>query len=168
MLRDNGYLHLGDHQSKRYSAYNSRSGRTLHYQLVDVLRRVVLHNIQPTYSFFGGYVGGADLPPHSDKPQCEFTVSLTLSQFPANATPWAISLGRKALFERDDASGGSAHEVMPEDGDIEDAYLYAGDLLLFMGRHHVHFRRTKLPENEELDQIFFHHVREGWEGIYDI
>jgi len=167
-LRENGNLHLGDHQSKRYSAYNSRSGRSLHYQLVDLMRRVVVHNLHPTYSFFGGYVGGATLPPHSDKPQCEFTVSLTLQQFPEEVVPWAVSLGKRPKFDRDDEFGGNSNEMLPPDDEIVDAYLYPGDCLLFMGRHLVHFRRTTLPVDQSLNQIFFHHVRDGWDGIYDI
>jgi len=167
-LRDNGNLHLGDHQSKRYSSYNTRTGRTLHYQLIDLLRRVVLHNLHPSYSFFGGYLGGATLPPHSDKPQCEFTVSLTLQQTPEEVVPWALSLGESPKFGRDDGFGGNGSEMMPPEDEIVDAYLYPGDCLLFMGRHLVHFRRTTLPEDQTLDQIFLHQVQDTFPSIYDI
>jgi len=167
-LQRDGILSLGDHQSKRYNAYNTRAGRSLHYQIVDVIRRVLLHNVQPTYDFYGGYIGGAVLPPHTDKPQCEFTVTLTLSQYPEGSDPWAISLGNHAKFDRDDEFIGSSGEPLPPEDEIVDANLYPGDLLLFMGRHLVHFRRTPLPESQTLQQIFFHHVQDDFEGIYDI
>jgi len=167
-LRKSGGLQLGDHQSKRYSTYNCRGGRTLHYQMVDLLRRVVVHNLHPTYSFYGGYIGGARLPPHSDKPQCEFTISLTLSQYPEHANPWVLSLGKLPKFLKDDKFGGSSNEKMPPEDQVADAVLYPGDGLIFMGRHLVHFRKDEFPLDHELDQIFFHHVREEWDGIYDI
>jgi len=151
--------------NKRHSSYNDRAGRTLHYQMVDLVRRVILHNLHPSYSFFGSYVGGSKLLPHSDKPQCEFTVSLTLDQYPDEEVyPWALSIGRKPKFDRDDTFEGNGSETMPPENEIVDTYLYPGDCLLFMGRHLIHFRRTTLPENQYMDHIFLHNVRDKWNG----
>jgi len=167
-LQVGNFLHFGDHQSRRYSDYNSRTGRTLHYQVVDLVRRVILHNVHPTYSFYGGYLGGALLPPHSDKPQCEFTITLTLNQIPADSEPWVISFGKRPKFARDSEFIGDGNEPMPPENEIVDAFLYPGDCLLFMGRHLVHFRRTPLPESQMQQQIFFHHVPEDFPDLYDI
>jgi len=158
---------LGDHQSKRFNALNDRISRVLHFQLVDVWRRIVLHNLFPSYSFYGGYQPGATLPPHTDKPQCEFTVSLTINQHPYDK-PWALSLGNRAKFDRNEKFIGDPKEPLPPDDETVDALLNPGDALLFMGRHLVHFRKGELGENRWLDQLFLHHVQDSFTGWYDI
>jgi len=158
---------IGDYQSKRFNSLNDRISRVLHFQLVDVWRRIVLHNLNPSYSFYGGYQPGARLPPHTDKPQCEFTVSLTMNQFPYDA-PWTLSLGSRAKFEKNEKFIGDPQEKMPPESEIVDADLYPGDALLFMGRHLVHFRRDQLSEGRWLDQVFLHHVQDTFPGWYDI
>jgi hypothetical protein len=157
----NKKLKLGDGQSKRYVMYNDRCSRWVHYQLPDLIRRVIAHNARPSYTYFGGYVAGSELTPHTDRAQCEFTMSMTVEHNPHNAT-WLLSLGKKPLFDRDDNFVGKYPEQMPPEDEIVDADLYAGDALLFMGRHLVHFRRGKLPEGQWTNQVFLHHVQEGF------
>jgi len=158
---------LGDYQSKRFNSLNDRMSRVLHFQLVDLWRRIVVHNLNPSYSFYGGYQPGAKLHPHTDKPQCEFTVSLTVNQFPYDK-PWTLSLGNRAKFEKNEKFIGDPNEKMPPEIEIVDANLYPGDALLFMGRHLVHFRRDVLGEARWLDQVFLHHVQDSFAGWYDI
>lgn len=158
---------LGDYQSKRFNALNDRISRTIHFQLVDVWRRVALHNLVPTYAFYGGYQPGAILPPHTDKPQCEFTVSFTINQSPYEQ-PWALSLGSRSKFDKNEKFVGDPKEPLPPEEQIVDALLNPGDALLFMGRHLVHFRRTTLEEGRFLDQLFLHHVQDSFTGWYDI
>jgi len=161
------YGTLGDYQSNGFGSLHERIARILHFQLVDVWRRIALHNLNPSYSFYGGYQPGARLPPHTDKPQCEFTVSLTMNQFPYD-TPWTLSLGSRAKFEKNEKFIGDPAEKMPPESEIVDADLYPGDALLFMGRHLVHFRRDQLSEGRWLDQVFLHHVQDTFPGWYDI
>jgi len=167
-LQTNNFLPFGEHQTQRFTSYNSRTDRLLHYQLVDLFRRVILHNVNPTYSLFGGYIGGATLPAHTDKPQCEFTVTLTLQHLPENSLPWAISLGTKVKFDRDPAYEGGGNEELPSKDEMVNVDLYPGDCLIFMGRHLVHFRSEPLPDAETLQQLFLHHVTQDFTEIYDI
>lgn len=97
--------------------------------------------------------------PHTDRFQCEFTLSLTIEHHPPNAT-WSLSLGKKPLFEHDPDRPGRNPEPMPPEEEIVDADLYAGDGLLFMGRHLVHFRRGALPKGQWTNQSFLHYVQE--------
>lgn len=158
-----GELKLGDGQSHRYVSYNDRCSRYIQGQLTDFVRKVIAHNAKPTYSYFGGYVPGSDLKPHVDRKQCEFTMSLAIEQYPHNET-WLLSLGKKPLFDR--VPGKFRIEMPPED-EIVDADLYAGDALLFMGRHLIHFRRGSLPEGRWANQVFLHYVQEDFVGSLD-
>lgn len=158
---------LGDYQAKRYNALNDRSSRTLQFQLVDIWRRIILHNVVPSYVFYGGYQPGAVLPPHTDKPQCEFTISFTVNQRPY-LSPWTLSLGSRSKFDRNDPFVGDPQEKMPPNDEVVDADLFAGDALVFMGRHLIHFRTKTLEEGHWVDQLFIHHVQDTFKGMYDI
>lgn len=133
----------------------------MHFHLVDYVRKVVAHNAKPTYTYFGGYLPGAKLLPHLDRVQCEFTMSLTIEQYPHDNI-WLLSLGKKPLFDRVQTPDLIAR--MPPEDEIVDAQLFAGDALLFMGRHLVHFRRGSLPEDRWINQVFLHYVQEDFEG----
>lgn len=141
-------------------SYNDRPSRYIHFQLVDYVRKVVAHNAKPTYSYFGGYRPGADLKPHVDREQCEFTLSLSIEQDSSDEV-WLLSLGKKPLF--DTVRSYAKIEYPPED-EIVDAALYAGDGLLFMGRHLVHFRRGILQPGKWVHQVFLHFVQEDFKG----
>eukprot|EP01120_Amphizonella_sp_Union-15-10_P012053 TRINITY_DN5296_c0_g1_i2.p1 TRINITY_DN5296_c0_g1~~TRINITY_DN5296_c0_g1_i2.p1 ORF type:complete len:349 (-),score=48.00 TRINITY_DN5296_c0_g1_i2:62-1108(-) len=161
-LISNKVLVLGDRQAKRYTAYNSRCAAFIHFSLTDLVRKVIAHNSKPSYTYFGGYVGGSELQPHTDRPQCEFTMSLTIENVPYNTT-WLLSLGNRAKFEKNDKWGGANPEQMPPEDEIVDADLYAGDCLLFMGRHLIHFRRGSLSEGRAVNQVFLHYVQENFD-----
>lgn len=151
-----GVLKFGDGQSQRYSAYNDRCARFLHYHIADFVRKVIAHNARPSYTYFGGYKGGSELRPHLDRAQCEYTMSLTLDQKPYNET-WLLSLGKKPV-------GKHPKMVIPPEDEIVDADLYMGDALLFMGRTLIHFRRGQLTEGSSVNQVFLHFVQENFEG----
>lgn len=151
-----GVLKFGDGQSQRYSAYNDRCARFLHYHLTDFIRKVIAHNAKPSYTYFGGYKGGSELKPHLDRAQCEYTMSLTLDQYPKDET-WLLSL-RKIPVTKD------TKFVIPPEEEIADADLKLGDALLFMGRTLLHFRRGPLREGAKVHQVFLHYVQEDFEG----
>jgi hypothetical protein len=161
-LISDGILKLGDTQSKRYTAYNDRCARFLHFEMTDLVRRVIGHNARPSYTYFGGYVGGADLKPHHDRDQCEWTMSMQVEQNPHDKV-WLLSLDRKPGFDRDPSTRPRA-EVPKNEEDIVDADLYEGDALLFMGRHLAHFRRGELPAGQTTTQVFMHWVPDDFAG----
>jgi tetratricopeptide (TPR) repeat protein len=158
-------INFGDPQSQRYYAGNDRIARYLHYALTDLIRKVVAHNVIPTYTYFGGYVGGAELTPHTDRHACEFTMSLTLYQDPPDE-PWDLGLGKKPLFERDDETAGGAFPLPPEDEQVK-APLHEGDALLFMGRHLVHWRYGQQKEGHSTYNVFLHYVQNDFKRWLD-
>lgn len=160
-LIENGVLILGDVQAKRYVAYNDRIGRFIHNQLTQLIRKVIAHNAKPSYTYFGGYVGGSKLVPHTDREQCQFTLSLNIEQYPYNKT-WLLSLDKVPLFDREKIEKRPNNVKTEDESQIADADLYAGDGLIFMGRQLIHFRRGDLPNDQWTNQIFLHYVEEDF------
>jgi len=162
-----GRIGFMDDQAMRYVSQNDRCGRLLLYNMVDLVRRTIAHNVRPAYSYFGGYVNGSLLNPHSDRPQCEFTFSITIQQNPLDE-PWGLGMYRVPQFEKNDDWPGRDKEPWPEEKDIIWANLHEGDGLLFMGRHMIHFRKGMLlGENRWLNQVFLHFVQDNFGGTLD-
>lgn len=103
------------------------------------------------------------LKPHTDREQCEFTLSLNLQQFPHDK-PWTLSASKIPLFEKAENWRGRGGEKLPTEEDTVNADLLSGDGFLFMGRHLVHFRRGALPEGHWTNQVFLHFVQEDFKG----
>jgi len=155
----NNLVTFGDSQSKkRYVQYSDRCSRFLHFALIDVVRKVTMNNVIPTYTYFGGYVEGASLDPHTDRLACEFTLSLTHYQVPQDK-PWNLCLGRRALFDFDvDLENPESSGILPPENEQVEANLYEGDALLLMGRQLVHWRKGVLQKGEETHNSFLHYV----------
>ena len=84
--------------------------------------------LRPTYSYCRVYKNGATLAPHKDRPSCEYSVTLNLSQ----TDPWSIYMGRKALN------------------------LGPGDGCLYRGCDIEHSRKEF--KGQEYVQVFLHYV----------
>jgi hypothetical protein len=88
----------------------------------------------PTYSYLRIYKPGSELTPHTDRPACEFTLSLALG-FDGDV-PWPIHLATP--------SGPRAFETAPGDG------------LLYRGCEIAHWRNAF--EDTYCAQAFLHYV----------
>jgi hypothetical protein len=144
-----GKLHLGDTQSPlRYTAYNDPVARFFHQQLTAAVAAFAGEAVKPSYVYVASYQPGAILPKHTDREQCEFSVTLSLDYAPEPrcATPWPIHLhknsGKVTVFQA------------------------LGDALLYRGCQLPH-SRDPLPEGHTSTSIFFHYVREGFKGSLD-
>lgn len=157
----------GDLQtSHREVVYNDRCGRYLQFALTDTVRAITHTNVIPSYTYAGLYSPGATLGPHLDRPQCEFTLTLSHLQIPSDQ-PWAIQFGKKWSFEKDPSKTSSINEKMPPADEIETVSLLEGDGLLLMGRHLVHFRNQTLPEGHRTHNTFLHYVQDDWTSSLD-
>lgn len=164
-LINHGLLTLGDSQSTRYIVHNDRCGRFIHHKLTDLVRIIIAHDAIPSYTYFGGYIGGSILKPHTDRHQCEFTISLTIDQSHQDQI-WPLSLSKDPLFIKNDTFEGGHHDLPPRNV-VESAILSRGDGLLFMGRHLIHFREGKLTKGHWLRQAFLHYVRDDFDKELD-
>jgi hypothetical protein len=145
----NRQVHLGDGQSPlRYIEYNDPVLKFFHQQLTPALSDIAGEMLKPSYTYMASYLKGAELPKHTDRLQCEFTVSLCLdfAPEPVGQTPWPLHLdtpdGTITVFQR------------------------IGDALFFRGRQIPHYRKP-LARGTTSTSIFFHYVRKGFAGQLD-
>ena len=144
-----GGMVLGDGQSsRRYVAHNDGVARFFHRQLTSAMSAVAGEAVKPSYVYVASYQGGAKLDVHTDRLQCEFSVTFCLDYAPEPqlATPWPLKLHTK--------SG------------IVTVYQAIGDALVYRGRTVPHSRDT-LRQGQTSTSIFFHYVREGFSGTLD-
>jgi hypothetical protein len=144
-----GKIRLGDQQSsRRYIAYNEPVTRFFHRQIAATVQALVGQPIKPSYVYMASYQSGAVLKKHTDREQCEFSVTLCVdfSPEPVCETSWPIRLqtqqGTTAVYQR------------------------LGDGLVYRGTRVPHYRYA-LGEGKTSTSIFFHYVAADFEGPLD-
>jgi len=144
-----GSIPLGDQQSsRRYVEHNESVARFFHHQIANAVGDIAGEAIKPSYVYMASYLAGAELKKHTDRVQCEFSVTLCLdfSPEPELATPWPIRL---------DTGEGTVT--------VDQAL---GDGLVYRGTRVPHYRNV-LGEGQTSTSIFFHYVEEGFGGALD-
>jgi hypothetical protein len=144
-----GAIRLGDGQSpRRYVAYNEPVARFFHHQIAPVLSAIAGEPLKPSYVYMASYLSGAELKKHTDREQCEFSVTLCLdfSPEPTLETPWPIRL---------DTPNGSVT-----------VYQALGDGLAYRGTKLPHYRNV-LGKGQTSTSIFFHYVAADFAGSLD-
>jgi hypothetical protein len=144
-----GAIALGDGQSpRRYVAYNEPVARFFHHHIATALSAVAGEPLKPSYVYLASYLGGAELKKHTDREQCEFSVTLCLdfSPEPMLETPWPIRL---------DTPRGTVT-----------VYQALGDGLAYRGTRLPHYR-APLAEGQTSTSIFFHYVAADFAGSLD-
>jgi hypothetical protein len=148
-LANAGAFHPGEGQySKRSWMHNETVARFFHHQLTSIVAAITREAVRPSYVYIASYGRGADLPKHTDREQCEFTISMCLDFIPEprDVTGWPLYLETKS------------RRVV-----IQQAL---GDGLLFRGREIPHYREP-LPHASTSTSIFFHFVRCNFVGSLD-
>jgi hypothetical protein len=140
---------LGDMQSPlRYIAHNEPVACFFHHQLTHVVNEIAGQPLKPSYVYFSSYMGGAKLPKHVDREQCEVSITFCLdySPEPEHQTAWPIHLhtpvGKTTVFQA------------------------IGDGLFYRGRELPH-SRDRLPDGHSSTSIFFHYVAADFDGPLD-
>jgi hypothetical protein len=144
-----GAIHLGDRQSaRRYIAHNEPVAKFFHHQLTSALSRIAGRALKPSYVYLASYLSGAELQKHTDREQCDYSITLCLdySPEPKLATPWPICL---------QTSRGTVK-----------VYQTLGDGLAYRGTQLPHFR-APLPDGQTSTSIFFHYVTAEFAGPLD-
>jgi hypothetical protein len=144
-----GKVDLGDHQSsKRYIAHNEPVARFFHHHLTSTFNQVAGTTLKPSYVYLASYLSGAELSKHTDREQCDYSITFCLdfSPEPELATSWPICL--------------------QTDSRIVKVYQALGDGLAYRGTQIPHFRGP-LAEGHTSTSIFFHYVREDFAGSLD-
>jgi hypothetical protein len=144
-----GGIHLGDGQSpRRYIAHNDPVARFFHHDIAASLNVVADEAIKPSYVYMASYLSGAELKKHTDRAQCEFSVTLCVDYAPEPTleSPWPIQLDTA-------------------DGTVT-VYQALGDGLAYRGTRLPHYR-SKLKEGHTSTSIFFHYVGADFAGSLD-
>jgi hypothetical protein len=144
-----GAIHLGDGQStRRYIAHNEPVARFFHHLLTPTLSEVAGKTLKPSYVYLASYLAGAELKKHTDREQCDYSVTFCFdySPEPALATPWPIRLQTR--------------------GGTVSVYQALGDGLAYRGTQLPHYR-DRLGEGQTSTSIFFHYVTEDFAGSLD-
>ena len=135
-----GAIKLGDGQSpRRYVAYNEPVARFFHRCMSAKLSALAGQVLKPSYVYLASYLSGAELKKHTDREQCEFSLTLCLdfSPEPALESPWPIRLDTPA-------------------GTVA-VYQALGDALAYRGTRLPHYRDI-LGAGQTSTSIFFHYV----------
>ena len=125
---------LGDKQSNRYKAHNEPMSRFLHYECLPLIEKIVGKSMKPTYTYLSAYVKGADLPPHTDRPDCEYTVSFVVDK--PEGSNWNIYVHKP----QQEVKHKGRYDEKPPLEECEPVDCDAGGLMLFQGTDHIHFR----------------------------
>jgi len=119
----------GDEQiRKSYSYYSLPVCNILLGRLTEKISKAAGKTLKPTYSYCRVCLKGAELKPHKDRPSCEYSVTLNLSQ----THQWPIYMGKR--------------KVMQE----------PGDGVIYKGCEIEHWRPEFL--GDEYVQVFLHYV----------
>lgn len=144
-----GAIRLGDGQSsRRYVAYNEPVTRFFHHFLAATFSLLAGEPLKPSYVYMASYLSGAELRKHTDREQCEFSITFCLdfSPEPELETPWPIHL--------DTGTGTvTVHQAL-------------GDGLAYRGTRLPHYRGV-LGEGQTSTSIFFHYVPVDFAGSLD-
>ena len=144
-----GFLRRGDDQSdRRYVAHNERAARLFHYQLTPAIAEIAGEPIKPSYVYVASYQSGAQLEKHTDREQCEFSVTLCVdySPEPDLHTPWPLQLHTSQA--------------------LVTVFQGLGDGLAYRGCEIPH-SRDALADGHTSTSIFFHYVRSDFQGPLD-
>lgn len=140
-----GEVDLGDPQcERRYGIHGEGVARFFHHQLTSQIERIVGRPIKPSYVYVASYVSGARLDPHTDREQCEYTVSLLVDY----------------TAPRDGPAGWPLHLHAGDDVSLAQR---VGDCALFRGRDLPHWRNP-LDEGCTSTSILLHYVPAEFSG----
>ena len=123
---------LGDKQSNRFKAHNEPMARFLQYEILPLIEKITLKKLRPTYTYLSSYVKDSDLPAHTDRADCEYTVSFLVNK----DVDWPIYLHKVKQPVKHKGRHGfnpDKEECLELDSDI-------GGLIIFNGTDHLHFR----------------------------
>ncbi len=141
-----GAYTLGDVQvPHRFAAHGEPVARFFHHQLETVVGDIARTTVRPSYAYMVAYQSGAELTRHTDRAQCEYSVTLCIDATPEPEaqSPWPI-------------------QIETSDGALK-IWQSLGDGLVYRGCYVPH-SRDRLPEGQTSTSLLFHYVDEWFSG----
>lgn len=164
-----GFMQFGDNQvAGRFRQHNEPLAKFFHHNLTKLMSLITGEEVRASYCYAASYIGGGELRPHTDREQCEFSVSFQVDYSPPQkneVSPWELYLATpKSTFEQKDLFGWDEFFNDPNlSGCITSVNLANGDGLFYKGRDLIHYR-FPISENHTSTSIFFHYVPKDFEG----
>jgi len=141
-----GFLVFGDDQATRHNLHNEPFSSWLHHQTESLISQAIPQAIKCSYSYVAAYTSGATLERHTDRIQCEYTLTLAIDATPTFALSEAWPL-----------------YINLPDGQTAAVRLGPGDGLIMKGRELPHFRPA-LSANRTSSSLLFHYVLADFKG----
>jgi hypothetical protein len=141
-----GSYTLGDEQVRlRHVAHNDGVAAFFHCQLTHAVTDIAGTIVRPSYSYLAAYESGASLDRHTDREQCEYSITMCIDATPEpdHQAPWPIQL---------DVADGALR-----------IWQNIGEGLVYRGRYVPHYR-DPLPEGNTSTSLLFHYVDYGFTG----
>ena len=140
---------MGDKQSNRYKAHNETFTRFIHFELLELIEHITNRKLKPTYTYLSAYIKDANLPPHTDREDCEYTVSFIIDK-PKNLE-WDIYYHK--VTQKEKYKG--RYEITPDKEECIGLDCNSNGIIMFSGTDHIHFRE-KL-EGDYCNIVLFHY-----------
>jgi|LauGreDrversion4_2_1035121.scaffolds.fasta_scaffold03983_6 prolyl 4-hydroxylase len=131
---DHSVFVLGDKQSQRYKAHNEPMSRVIQYEMLPLIEKIVGKPLRPSYTYLSAYIKDSDLPAHTDRADCEYTVSFIVNK-PENSR-WPIYLHKV----KQPVKYKGRYDFTPSKDECFEIDCNAGGLMIFSGIDHIHFR----------------------------
>jgi len=132
--------------------YSFRDSITYFYQqqLTDLVATIAGERVKPSFSCFTSYYPGSVLPPHRDRAQCEYGISVLVdhSPEPKDVSPWPLYV---------QPPGSTAATPIS---------IGLGDAIVYRGREVSHFRE-RLADADYCSYWFVFYVPETFDGPLD-
>jgi len=125
---------LGDRQSNRYKSYNEVVSRVLQYEILPLIEKITGESLKPTYTYLSAYTKEADLPPHTDREDCEFTVSFLIDKPEGTDFPIYVDLEKQPVKHK------GRYEKKPDKSNCMKVDCEPNGLMMFSGTDHIHYR----------------------------
>ena len=131
--------------SRRYVAHNEDVARYVQRQLAEAVRDLAEVPVKPSYAYVAAYQGGSVLSRHTDREQCEYSITLCIDATPepVEQSPWPIKLDTRK-------------------GTVS-IWQYLGEALLYRGRRLPH-HRDRLAAGLTSTSLRLHYVNYWYQG----
>tara|TARA_Y100000992_G_scaffold66097_1_gene40826 strand:+ start:4147 stop:6189 length:2043 start_codon:yes stop_codon:yes gene_type:complete len=132
---ENNVFPLGDRQSNRYKSNNEAISRFLHYEMLPLIEKITNTKLRPTYTYLSCYINGCDLPAHTDREDCEYTVSFLINK----DKDWPIYLHKVKQHKK---HLGRTKERYVDKSECIELNGESGGFIIFCGCDHAHYREV--------------------------
>ena len=106
--------------------------------MLPLIERITGKKLEPTYTYLSAYTKGADLPPHTDRPDCEVSVSFIIDKplCEGKTVGWPIYVDK--VVQKQKSKG--RYDVRPDKSGCIEVDCDRNGIMVFNGTDHIHYR----------------------------